>query len=73
MRKRVNPKDWGIKDDTYDRVPKLGPPPEKVKQVVEKFNKAWKAWDASMVVSDKDRELADRVFDKVRKQETKDE
>lgn len=72
MRRKINPRDWGIdvSRGSVDAVPPLGPPPEKVKQVVQKYEKAWRAWDATMVVSDKDRVLADRIFDAARKQET---
>lgn len=79
MRKKINPKDWGVDDpveramDTFVGVPKLPPAPERVKKAVQKYDAAWKAWDAAMVVSDKDRELADRVFDKARKQEKRDD
>ena len=80
MRKKINPKDWGISDreDEYADphrfgVRKLPPAPERVKKATRKYDAAWKAWDAAMVVSDKDRELADRVFDKARKQEKKDD
>lgn len=74
MRKKVNPRDWGVSAPrgSVEVVPPLGPPPEKVKQVVRKYEKAWRAWDATMVVSDKDRVLADRVFDAARKQENED-
>lgn len=74
MNKKFNPKDWGFSSgEDPDQVPLLLPlPSEKAKAAVRKYEKAWRAWDATMVVSDKDRVLADRMFDAARKQENED-
>lgn len=48
-----------------DPVPKLPPPPRRKETFVkatQPYTEAWKAWDATMVVTDGDRVLADRVF-----------
>jgi hypothetical protein len=64
-RKPVYPKGSWATDSPLPPVPKLPPPPRRGEQFVkatQAYTEAWKAWDATMVVTDGDRVLADRVF-----------
>jgi hypothetical protein len=53
------------------KVPPLPPPPAQVKEMAVVDDDAWRAHDATLVVSDGDRVLADRMFEATRKQRRK--
>ena len=62
-----DPKVYGLPAEEPDEVPPLPAPPEQVKEIVEETKEAWRAYDATLVVSDGDVVLADKMFDAARK------
>lgn len=68
-----DPKAFGFPNDELDTVAPLSSKPvRKVNWEGEDMDDdAWKAYDATLVVSDNDRVLADRMFDAARKQRRK--
>jgi len=69
---KFDPKKFGLPrvadNKVVEKVPPLPPPPSQVKRVVAVDEDAWRAFDATLVVSDGDRVLADRLFEATRKQ-----